>query len=156
MYVSAQQVGLNARGLFSLGTFSQWTSEFADEVANFTVQRANFINEATQDLTEQTGRITAAAAQLVDKAGNVVSVVSLSGGHLTAEFVDEILAPFEIPIYGGQHAEINILEWAAEHGYEIISIAASRGICLACEVAIRAAQAAQNFPIFIGTAFRGY
>jgi RHS repeat-associated protein len=159
LYQQTSALGQNVRGLLSLGTYSQRFADLTESSLVFVQQRADFLQESMQYFGPQgTGRITAAVAQVIHPVTRqVLSVVSTSGRHLTGAFVDEVLAPFEVPIYGASvHAEINILTWAQQNGYYIISIAAGRGICVPCQIAIAEVSSSQPFQIFVGTAYRGY
>jgi hypothetical protein len=82
------------------------------------------------------------------ETGEVIQVVALNDRHLTGRFIDLFVAPFEVPITGFLgHAEEQIIQFA-QKGYNIISIAASRPVCLQCAGAIADKEAEQGFKIF--------
>jgi filamentous hemagglutinin len=68
---------------------------------------------------------------LKDAAGNRITVVATSEprGYLRPGVT---LRPGEIVVRGTGHAEADIVAWAEQHGYEVVSIAAGRPICTAC------------------------
>lgn len=70
-----------------------------------------------------------------DAAGNEIRVISTSepGGYLRPGVS---LEPGEIVIRGTGHAEADIVAWAAENGYEVVTIGAGRPICVPCATAI--------------------
>ena len=85
----------------------------------------------------QQGRITMAAA-VVEDANGVRSVLigtSEAGGQLRGP-VRAIIQQGETIVSGTGHAEVNIINHAAANNLRIISIGATRPICLPCQGAI--------------------
>jgi filamentous hemagglutinin len=71
------------------------------------------------------------AGVLEDASGNRITVVATSEprGYLRPGVK---LRPGEVVVRGTGHAEEDIVAWAAEHGYRLVSIGAGRPVCPTC------------------------
>jgi filamentous hemagglutinin len=55
--------------------------------------------------------------------------------------------PGEVIVRGTGHAEADIVAYAAEHGYEVISVGAGRPICPACAGSIAGSGGSPASPL---------
>ena len=77
---------------------------------------------------------TVASAAGVDQAGNEILLVAGNGKYLSRVQQAEVLRWGGTYAKGtGRHAEVNIINYAAQNGITLQTIAASRPVCLACE-----------------------
>ncbi len=92
------------------------------------------------------GRVTMGAGVVRDGSGNLIRVVSTSepNGYLRAGVT---LEPGEVLVRGAGHAEADIVKWAADNGYEVVTIGAGRPICPACAGSISGSGGSAATPL---------
>lgn len=105
-------------------------------------QRAHELHELIEDERRKRNTTTA-----VGNTDTEVSIVGTSELYLRTE-IKKGLLPHEIVAKSqvGNHAEENILHTAAEKNLKILSIGASRPICLDCEEQIKALNIETSTP----------
>ena len=101
-------------------------------------ERAKDIHAALPEATQR--RTTTAVGEVMNPDGTKVILVGTSEQRLRPA-QRQVLKPNEIEVKGLGHAEQTILNYAKEHDQQVITIGASRPICLNCEKAIREAGA---------------
>jgi RHS repeat-associated protein len=103
-------------------------------------KRAREIQDNLPDTTK--GRTTTAVGQVTSADGSTQVLVGSSEGTLR-EAQKQALQAGETAVSGtrGVHAEVNVINAAAEQGLQVNAVAASRPICPGCEQAIKDAGA---------------
>ncbi|MEW6316500.1 MAG: hemagglutinin, partial [Pseudomonadota bacterium] len=86
------------------------------------------------------GRVTMGVGVVQDVNGNQIVVVSTSEprGYLRPGVT---LKPGELVVPGTGHAEADIVNWASQNGYTVLTVGAGRPICPSCAAALTGANA---------------
>ena len=115
---------------------------------NDLVQRARDIHRGLPH--SRRGRMTTAVARIRKSDGTYQIVVASSEKKLRPEQLP-LLRPTELSIEGVGHAEQTIINWATSNSHQVQALAASRPMCIDCEIAViragvRPAGRLQRFP----------
>lgn len=104
------------------------------QLAGGTAQAANDAHTTVR------GRVTMGVGVVQDVNGNQIVVVSTSEprGYLRPGVT---LKPGELVVPGTGHAEADIVNWASQNGYTVLTVGAGRPICPSCAAALTGANA---------------
>lgn len=92
------------------------------------------------------GRVTMGTAVVRDSTGSEIRAISTSepGGYLRPGIA---LEPGEAVVSGTGHAEADIVAWANQNRYEVVTVGAGRPICGSCAAAIDGAGGTAATPL---------
>lgn len=107
-------------------------------------ERATEIHQAVPKATQT--RTTIAVADATDAGGKPVKIVGSSENRLRVA-QRNMLKANEVEAKGKGHAEVTILNYAQQNGFDVLNIGASRPICEGCEVWINNAGVTPTTPL---------
>jgi RHS repeat-associated protein len=129
-YAPPEELSVAAPRIASRVTLGPGTS--LEELQDFAQTRALELQRA---LPESSYNTTMAVGIVRDQTGSLLTVIGTNeaSGYLRPA-VRPLIESGEIVATGsGNHAEVNVLEFAMENGFEVVTIAAGRPICVPCQ-----------------------
>lgn len=138
-------VDVDAAFIYDGPTFTYATNG-VDDLGGFANARSVELQNALPAGSQ--GRVTMSAGVVEDAAGNRITVIGTSepGGYLRPG-VRDALKPGEVVVGGTGHAEVNIVRWAQENGYRVVTVGLGRPHCALCVDAITGAGGSPASPI---------